>query len=323
MLVRLIVAVALLLPQAPIERPREGDALTDTADTHRWNGRFDQAIALYREAIAINTGNARARRGLGQALDFTGQHADARAQYQAVVEGAAQPPEYMFLDIAASYVFDRRFDDAQAALQRWADLSAWRRERDPNEALMFFHLAIARGAFEEAERIIERHYAPIEKPAPMVSSPTLDSKAFVPRLRWMRYTAERAAMSARAGRAADARRWMAEAEAQARNMQDVLTAFTAATGADTGGLKPYDHLAPTAGEVAFYLGDAAGAIGLLTTGSSRSPRYNLVLGQAYEREGKPSEARAAYAGVLKETTLSIEAAWTLPIAQVRLAALGR
>jgi hypothetical protein len=116
---------------------------------------------------------------------------------------------------------------------------------------------------------------------------------------------------------------MAEAEAQARNMQDVLTAFTAATGADTGGLKPYDHLAPTAGEVAFYLGDAAGAIRLLSTGPSRSPRYNLVLSQAYEREGKPSEARAVYAGVLKETTLSIEGAWTLPIAQARLAALGR
>jgi Flp pilus assembly protein TadD len=80
----LVVVAAVVAPaaaqtyQALNTRLEPIDALSDSADTHRWNGRFDQAIALYREAIAINPGNARARRGLGQALDFTGQHADAR-----------------------------------------------------------------------------------------------------------------------------------------------------------------------------------------------------------------------------------------------------
>ena len=82
-------------------------------------------------------------------------------------------------------------------------------------ALTSFQFFLAREAFDEAERAIAQYYAPIEKPAPLVASTTLDSHALMPRLQWMRYTAERAAMSARAGRVADARRWMAEAEAQA------------------------------------------------------------------------------------------------------------
>jgi tetratricopeptide (TPR) repeat protein len=322
MLTRLTVTVALLLPHAQVQ-PREVDRLTDTAETERWNGRFDQAMAMYREAIALNPGNVRARLGLAHALDFTGQHAEARAQYQALLDGTAKPPAYIFSGLATSYVFDRHFAEARAALQRWADLTPARAGRDVEEAVAFFEVAVAGGAFDEAERLIERQYAPIEKPAPMVSSPTLDRHALMDRLQWMRYTAARAAMSARAGRAADARRWIAEAEAQARNIQDALTAFTAATGADTGGLKPYDHLAPTAGEVAFYLGDTAGAIRLLSNAPNKSPRFNLVLGQAYEREGQRNEARAAYAAVLKEGSLTIEVAWARPIAQERLAALGR
>jgi len=53
------------------------------------------------------------------------------------------------------------------------------------------------------------------------------------------------------------------------------------------------------------------------------PRHNLLLGRAYEREHNLAEARAAYTRVIESTTVSIELAWARPIAQERLAAIGR
>lgn len=56
-----------------------------------------------------------------------------------------------------------------------------------------------------------------------------------------------------------------------------------------------------------------------------SPRFrrHLPLAQACERGHRLAEARAAYTRVLASTELSIELAWAWPIAQERLAAIGR
>jgi hypothetical protein len=77
------------------------------------------------------------------------------------------------------------------------------------------------------------------------------------------------------------------------------------------------------GEVAFWLGDTSRAIRLLSTEDVKSTHHNLLLGQAYEREQNLVEARAAYSRVVESTELSIELAWARPIAQARLAAIGR
>lgn len=43
----------------------------------------------------------------------------------------------------------------------------------------------------------------------------------------------------------------------------------------------------------------------------------------HERERNLADARAAYTRVVESTVLSIELAWARPIAQARLAAIGR
>jgi len=104
-------------------------------------------------------------------------------------------------DLATSYVFDRRFDDAHAALQRWADLSLKRRGQDTVGSPMFFELAVAREAFDEAERVLELHYGPIKKPVAMGRSQTPDPEVLLTWLEWIKYHGQRAVVAARRGAA--------------------------------------------------------------------------------------------------------------------------
>ena len=134
---------------------------------------------------------------------------------------------------------------------------------------------------------------------------------------------QRAVVAARGGRAADARRFIVEAEAQAKQIDEALSTFASATGTAVS-LNPRRELMLPESEVAFWLGDTGGAIRLLAGEELMSPRHNLLLGQAYEREHHFAKARAAYTRVIELTSVvSIELAWARPIAQERLAAIGQ
>ena len=318
-------AITLFVPQAQPERPKEAERVTAAAGVHQRNRRFDAAIASYRQALAIDPGYLPARRGLGQVFDLMGRYVDARAEYRAGLEVAGQSLEAapLFWSLATSQVFDRHFDDAHTALQCWADLAVKRRGYDPNDSLAFFDLAMAEDAFDEAERMIIQHYGPIEKPKPVAPSLSPDPHAVMTQLGWMRYNAERAVVSARRGRAADARRFMAEAEAQAKQIGELLAALASAAGSGAVSFNPSRELMVAQGEVAFWLGDTGLAIQLLANQDVRYPRHNLLLGQAYEREHNLAEARAAYTRIVESTNLSIELAWARPIALERLTAIGR
>ena len=318
-------AITLFLPQAPSERPKEAARVTASADVQRRAGRFDEAIATYRQALAIDPGCLPARRGLGQVFDLTGRYVDGRTEYLAGLDGRTDSYEAapLFWSLATSYVFDRHFDDAHAALQRWSDLVVKRRGYDPNDSMMFFDLAMAAEAFDEAERMLEQHYGPIEKPPAVALSPPPDPHVLMTGLRWMRYNADRAVVSARRGRAADAGRFMAEAQAEARRIDEMLAAIASAAGLSAVSLNPRRELMRPEGEVAFWLGDTSRAVRLLATEDFKSARHNLLLAQAYEHEQHLVEARAAYTRVVESTELSIELAWARPIAQARLAAIAR
>ena len=317
--------ITLFLPQAQSERPKGAEQVTAQADVERRQGRFDEAIATYRQALGIDPAYLPARRGLGQVFDLLGRYADARAEYLAGLEGKTQSYEAapLLWSLAVSHVFDRHFDDAQMALQGWADLVFKRRGYDPNDSLAFFDLAMAGDAFGQAERMLDQHYGPIAKPPAMAPSPTPDPHVVMTQLSWMRYNAQRAVVSARRGQAADARRFIGEAEAQAKQIDEALATFASATGT-TVSLSPRRELNLPESEVAFWLGDTGGAIRLLVDEEVMSPRHNLLLGRAYEREHNFAKARAAYTRVIESTSVvSIELAWARPIAQERLAAIGR
>ena len=319
-----LVLATLLLPQAAAERSREPEYRTDEADIHRTHRRFDDAIAGYRQALAIDPRYVRARRGLGNVLDLLGRHADARAEYLAGLEiASAHNVQPLLLDLATSYVFERRFDDAHEALQRWRDLNATRGGEDSAGLQLFFELALARDAFDEAERVLALQYGPLKKPPAMARSQTPDPDALLTSLEWSKYQGQRAVVAARRGRADEARRLMAEAKAQVAKVDKVLVALAPPGLLDAPGANASSDSMLPIGEVAFWLGDTALAIRALSTEYVKLPRHNLLLGQAYERVKNLAEARAAYTRVVESPILSIGLAWARPIAQARLAAIGR
>jgi tetratricopeptide (TPR) repeat protein len=317
-------ALAILLPHQQSGPPSEAARAVARADAARVRGRFDDAIAAYREALAVDPGYRQAHRGLGLVFDLTGRNADARTEYQSGMDGIQHTYEATpFLSsLATSYVFDRRFDEAHAALQEYADLLVKRRGADPKDALAFFDLAMASNAFDEADRRLAQFYGPITKPPAVAPLPAPDRHAIMAALEWMRYNAQRAKVCARRGQAAEARRFLAAAEAEAKELGDALTTFSSATGTKVG-LDPGGELAPSQAEVAYWLGDTSRTIRLLADQKLFNPRLNLALGQAYERQHELAQARAAYARVVESTELSIDLAWARPIAQERLAAIGR
>lgn len=96
---------------------------------------------------------------------------------------------------------------------------------------------------------------------------------------------------------------MAEAEAQLAKVDEALAtvASQAALNAPRSNVGGDSWL--RAGEVAFWLGDTARAIRLLSKEYVKLPRHNLLLGQAYERERNLAEARASYTRVVESTGL--------------------
>ena len=318
--------VPLLLLQAGRDSAKETQAeyVTATADIHRTHRRFNEAISVYREALTIAPQYVPARRGLGNVYDLIGRHADARAEYKTGLLRANQFDDLALLrDLAASYVFERRFDEARGALQRAADLNVQRHGQSEGFLPLFFELAMAADAFDEADRVLERQFARLWNPAAKPRSHRADVEEALTLLESGTYHSLSAVVAARRGRLDEARRLLGEAETHLAKLDrlNATVAPPAAPGAP-GPTAAIDSLLPAA-EAAFWLGDTARPIRVFTKEAGNLPHYNLLLGQAYERERRLIEARAAYKRVVESTLPSIGLAWALPKAQARLAAIGR
>ena len=79
--------------EAAPQRRREW--LLEWADQHTWSGRLDEALALYREALATldADGRQRARIGLARAQSWAGRHDEALATYDAALAVDAKDRE--------------------------------------------------------------------------------------------------------------------------------------------------------------------------------------------------------------------------------------
>src|SRR5689334_10433850 len=119
-----MLAITLFVTSAQSDPAKDAARVAASGDADRRAGRFEEAVAAYRQALAIDPVCLPARRGLGQVFDLMGRYADARAEYLKGLEGRTGSYEAapLYWSLATSYVFDRHFDDAHAALQRWADL---------------------------------------------------------------------------------------------------------------------------------------------------------------------------------------------------------
>ena len=72
--------------------PGDFVALANLGAVLQTMGRFDEAVAVLREAVAARPADAAARNGLGAALQAAGRHQEAMAEFQRVIAGS---PDYL------------------------------------------------------------------------------------------------------------------------------------------------------------------------------------------------------------------------------------
>jgi Flp pilus assembly protein TadD len=109
-------AISAQAPGDPGDFIKQGQALAR-------QGKPDDAIAMYRNALTLAPNSYAANSGAGVALDLKGDYAEAR-KYFAKAIAAAQPADKIraLRDMAISYGFDRDCKDASAYAQQAYDL---------------------------------------------------------------------------------------------------------------------------------------------------------------------------------------------------------
>jgi tetratricopeptide (TPR) repeat protein len=311
---RALLFLIIFLPSQASQWPNALNA-TGTADIHRTHGRYEEAVAEYRKALALFPGHAGAHRGLGQVLDLSGRHAEARTEFTAALPGARSIEEdFIVADIAASFAFERRFDDAHATLQKLADQSIAKHGHPGQAYAMQFDLALATGKLDEAERLARQHHAAERK----LHESSPDD------LTWLDLAAADEHLAGRLAVVAARRGRSREAAAHLAGIEAAMAPLLSKLPAGQRSWRDVPAYQFPAGETAFWLGDVSRAIKFLTALEPyESLRARLILAQAYERAQDLATARKYYRRIVESHNHGFDLALARPVAESRLSAIGK
>ncbi len=299
---RLVVAtwaLAIGLPAQQAENPvdlvKQGRKLV--AD-----GRYDEALALYKRAIATDAKSFDAHLAAGVALDLKGECAAARVHLARAIELAPEASQDEGLAaMAVSYAFEAKAADAARFYQKVFDkqLAAQSLDAAAATANALGRIYLEAGDLVNAERWYRTGHETARKQG--------DLKPEQIDLWDMRWLHAQARIAARRGDAAEAKRQVAAL----RKYIDKITPG----GPNADQLPIYPYLL---GYVAFYLKDYSGAIAELLKGDQTDPFILGLVAQAYETTGDPAKAREYYRKVLATHSHTINTAYSRPLARKAL-----
>jgi tetratricopeptide (TPR) repeat protein len=277
------------------------DALINQARRLDLDGKQEQAIALYNQALVTAPRSFDAHYGIGRALDLAGRYDDARAHLTTAVALAPEETKEQALRMlglsytfvgnareASTYfrqVYDRRVAAANfpGAAEVANELGRVYLELGDSDNAMAWY----RVGFEVAARQTERPSSEIDLAA-------------------MRWAHAQARIAARRGNVVEAR----TQEAIVKALLDK------GTNQDQQIQLPY-----LVGYDRFYLGDFSAAEAALRTADQDDPFVQVLLAQAYERLGDLAVARTHYQRVMTSSSHAVNNAVARPIARRKLAAL--
>jgi tetratricopeptide (TPR) repeat protein len=296
-LVSLVVVLSSILAAAPASAQNDVLARAFRLDN---SGHHDEAIALYRQALARDAKSYDAHYGLARALDLNGDYAEAREHFAAAIELA-------------------RDDGSRDQARRMMGVS-WTFVGDARRALPFFTQVFDRrlgagelaGAAEEANEI-GRVLLELGDPNGA--------------LRWYRTgfdTAQRQPNQLPRDRDLAALRW-AHAQARVairrgdrpeaqRQTAAVKSLLDNGTNPDQRAQYPY-----LTGYVAFYAKNYTQAVADLQQADQSDPFIQLLTAEAYEQLGDSAHAREYYGKVLASSSHAVNNAFARPIARRKVA----
>ena len=246
------------------------------------DGKPDEAVSILRDAVHASPRSFAANNQLGIALDFTGNYAEARAQFTKAIELAATPQQKAQAQrsMAMSYAFEG--DCADAAKYETPVYEMYLADKDffdaGEVANELARVCLDAGNLAEAAKWYQTgHDVGLREP---------DIKPDRKDLWEFRWEHAQARIAARRGNKPEAERHVAAAKA----------ILDRGTNPQQAQFFPY-----LVGYVALYTGDAGTALAELQKANQSDPFIVCLMGEAYERLGQREQAAAAYK---KASTLS-------------------
>lgn len=296
----LLTAFALAQQDAPKQAPAPGSAadLVQQGEKLSHEGKQDEAIALYNRALDKEPNSYHAHLAEGIALDLKGEYAEAHEHLEKAIEYAPDDSKQQALrTMAVSYVFQG--DAFKASDPEMKVFNARGAKGDTvgageicNELARIY---LELGDSDHAYKWYKMGYETV------IRKPDLsDGDRNLWQFRW---ESAQARVAARRGNADEAKQHVAAAKA----------ALDKAKNPDQERFYPY-----LTGYVAFYTNDYKGAIADLQKADQRDALNLLLLGEAYEKSGDASQAKAYYQKVLEVNTHNPTNAFARPVAKKKL-----
>jgi tetratricopeptide (TPR) repeat protein len=287
---------------APKEAPAPGSAadLVQRGEKLSRDGKQDEAIALYKQALEKTPDFYQAHLETGVALDLKGEYAKAQEHLTKAVEVApADSKDQALRTLAFSYVFQ---GDAFKASEPEMQVFNARLTRGDSVGAAEACNELARiylelGDPDHAYKWYKAGYDTVSRKADLSEA---DKNLWL-----FRWESAQARIAARRGNAEEAQQHVSAAK----------MALDKANNPDQMRFYPY-----LTGYTAFYAGDYKTAIAELQKADLHDPFILVLLGQAYEKSGDASQARGCYRKVLEINFHNPTNAFARPLAKKKLEA---
>src|SRR5262252_5944314 len=264
------------------------------------DGKQDQAIALYKQALDKTPDFYQAHLETGAALDLKGEYAKAQEHLTKAVEVApADSKEQSLRALAFSYAFQGdAFKAAEPEMQVFnARLTKGDSVAAAEACNELARIYLELGDPDHAYKWYKMGYDTVSR-KPDLSDADKNLWLF-------RWESAQARVAARRGNADEAKRHLAAAK----------PALDKANNPNQAQFYPY-----IAGYVAFYAGDYKLAIAELQKADQHDPFILVLLGQAYEKTGDAAQAKDYYRKVLDINFHNPTNAFARPLAKKKLEA---
>lgn len=283
--------------------PASGDvkSLVDQGKKLNDQGKHDEALKLYEQALAKDPNSYEAHTEAGVTLDLKGDYAKAREHLQKAIDVAPADQKNRAMRVMAfSYAFEGNASEAEKLHKQVFDtlLSKSQFEQAAGVANEIARIKLETGDVDGAEKWYKTGYDTAMRKADMKDT---DKNLWA-----FRWEHAQARIAARRGKKDEAQKHVAAAKA----------ALDKANNPDQAEYFPY-----LTGYVAFYGGDYKTAIADLQKADQEDPFILALLAQAYEKSGDKARAKEYYEKVLTRNGHGPTNAYARPLAKKKLGSM--
>lgn len=264
------------------------------------DGRSEEAIPVFRQALEADPDSFDAHYGLARALDLAGSYDEAREHFARAIELSPEGAREQALRMMGiAWTFVRDADEAARYFRDVFDrrLAAANFAGAADEANELGRMYLELGDLDRAEEWYRRGF---ETAGRLTDQP--ERQVDLAAMRWAHAEAR---IAARRGQAELARR------------QSTVVRTLLDKGGNDDQRVQYPYLL---GYVAFHLGDYAGALAELRNADQEDPFILMLLGETSGKLGDADGANRYYRQVLESSSHAINAAFARPVARAKLEA---